>query len=134
MHGCPAAPQDLAGHICIVLDVGANPDVWHFISPHGPLDVRVSGGFLSNDSRAVHSAARIGYGIAFLSLVEVFDDLRTGDLVRVLSDYPAPIVPLNLVYPSRRHLAPRTRLVMDFIFEQLRQPVQAVERAAGDLA
>jgi DNA-binding transcriptional LysR family regulator len=126
-HGRPSAPPDLAGHTCIVLDVGANPDVWSFITPDGPLEVRVSGGFLSNDSRAVHLAARVGYGIAFLSLVEVFEELRTGDLVRVLGEYPAPDVPLNLIYPSRRNLAPRTRVVMDFIFEQLRQAVQAVE-------
>jgi hypothetical protein len=32
---------------------------------------------------------------------------------------------LNLVYPSRRHLAPRTRLVFEFILEQSRQ-IQAM--------
>jgi DNA-binding transcriptional LysR family regulator len=131
-HGRPSTPQDLARHTCIVLDMGADPDVWRFISPDGPVEVRVSGGFLSNDSRAVHSAARIGYGIAFLSLVEVFDDLRSGELVRVLSDYPAPEVPLNLVYPSRRHLAPRTRVVMDFVFGQFRQAVHAGDATAVD--
>jgi hypothetical protein len=47
--------------------------------------------------------------------------LRSGRLVRVLSDFPAPGVPFSLVYPSRRHLAPRTRIVMDFIWEQIRQ-------------
>jgi len=62
-------------------------------------------------------------------LVEVFDDLRNGTLVRVLRDFPAPGVPFSLVYPSRRHLAPRTHLVMDFIWEQVRQ-VQA-ETACG---
>jgi DNA-binding transcriptional LysR family regulator len=129
-HGRPAKPQDLAKHVCIVLDVGPEPNVWRFMTPAAaPVDVQVSGGFLSNDSRAVHLAARTGYGIAFLSLIEVFDDLRAGDLVRVLSDYPAPGIPLNLVYPSRRLLAPRTRLVMDFIAEQVRSAVRAVEEA-----
>jgi DNA-binding transcriptional LysR family regulator len=127
-HGKPAKPQELAEHVCIVLDVGPEPNVWRFMTPKAvPVDVQVSGGFLSNESRAVHLAARAGYGIAFLSLVEVFDDIRAGDLVRVLSDYPAPSVPVNLVYPSRRLLAPRTRLVMDFIFEQVRAAVRAVE-------
>jgi DNA-binding transcriptional LysR family regulator len=81
----------------------------------------VSGGFLANDVRAVQIAARTGYGIACLVLVEVFDDLRNGTLVRVLKDFPAPGVPFSLVYPSRRHLAPRTRVVIDFIWEQVRQ-------------
>jgi hypothetical protein len=42
-------------------------------------------------------------------------------LVRVLSGFPLPFVPFSLVYPSRRHLAPRTRLVTDFIWEHVRQ-------------
>jgi DNA-binding transcriptional LysR family regulator len=92
----------------------------------------VSGGFLANDVRAAHLAARTGYGIAYLGLLEVFDDLRSGALVRVLGDFPAARVPVNLVYPSRRHLAPRTRLVMDFIWEQFRQ-IQAELETASDV-
>jgi DNA-binding transcriptional LysR family regulator len=120
-HGEPSSPADLANHTCIVHDVGPESDVWTFVTPEGPRDVRVSGGFLANDVRAVHLAARTGYGIANLALLEVFDDLRNGTLVRVLSDYPAAGVPFSLVYPSRRHLAPRTRVVLDFIWEEVRQ-------------
>jgi DNA-binding transcriptional LysR family regulator len=129
-YGEPSSPAELASHTCIVHDVGPDSDVWTFVAPEGPKDFRVSGGFLANDVRAVHLAARTGYGIAYLSLVEVLDDLRSGTLVRVLRDFPAPGIPFSLVYPSRRHLAPRTRLVIDFIWEQLRQ-IQA-ETASGE--
>jgi len=128
-HGELSSPAELANHTCIVHDVGPDSDVWTFATPEGPKEFRVSGGFLANDVRAVHLAARAGYGIAYLALVEVFDDLRSGALVRVLRDFPAPGARFSLVYPSRRHLAPRTRLVMDFIWEQVRQ-VQA-ETACG---
>ena len=121
LHGEPSSPADLANHTCIVHDIAPDSDVWTFVTPEGPKGFRVSGGFLANDVRAVHLAARSGYGIAHLALVEVFDDLRSGTLVRVLKDFPVPGVPFSLVYPSRRHLAPRTRLVMDFIWEQVRQ-------------
>jgi DNA-binding transcriptional LysR family regulator len=132
-HGEPSSPADLANHTCIVHGVGPNSDVWTFVTPDGSKDFRVSGGFLANDVRAVHIAARTGYGIAYLALFEVFDDLRSGRLVRVLRDFPAPGVPYSLVYPSRRHLAPRTRLVMDFIWAQLRQ-AQAELATASDVA
>jgi DNA-binding transcriptional LysR family regulator len=131
-HGEPSSPADLANHTCIVHDVGPNSDVWTFVTPDGSKDFRVSGGFLANDVRAVHLAARTGYGIAYLALFEVADDLRNGRLVRVLRDFPPPGVPYSLVYPSRRHLAPRTRLVIDFIWEQVRQ-VEA-EATASDEA
>jgi DNA-binding transcriptional LysR family regulator len=132
-HGEPSSPAELANHTCIVHDVGPNSDVWTFVTPDGPKDFRAAGGFLANDVRAVHLAARTGYGIAYLALFEVADDLRNGRLVRVLRDFPAPGVPFGLVYPSRRHLAPRTRLVIDFIWEQVRQ-VEAELATASDEA
>jgi DNA-binding transcriptional LysR family regulator len=130
-YGAPSVPADLERHTCIVHDVGADSDVWTFVTPEGPQEVRVSGGFLANDSRAVRQAAEVGYGIALLRLLEVFNDLRSGTLVRVLSDFPATGVPFSLVYPSRRHLAPRTRLVMDFIWEEVRQ-IRAELATASD--
>ena len=119
--GKPSTPADLAGHTCIVHDLGPDSDVWTFVAPGAAQRIRVSGGFLANDGRAVHGAARAGYGIAFLAPLEVFDDLRSGELVRVLGDFQSPNLAINLVYPSRRHLAPRTRLVLDFMLEQVRE-------------
>jgi len=132
-HGEPSSPADLANHPCIVHGIGPNSDVWTFATPDGSKDFLVSGGFLANDVRAVHMAARTGYGIAYLALFDVFEDLRSGRLVRVLRDFPAPGIPYSLVYPSRRHLAPRTRLVIDFIWEQIRQ-VQSELATAYDEA
>jgi DNA-binding transcriptional LysR family regulator len=131
-HGEPSSPAELANHTCIVHDVGPDSGVWTFVMPEGAKGFQVSGGFLANDVRAVHLAARTGYGIAYLALVEVFDDLRSGTLVRVLSDFPAAGVSFSLVYSSRRHLAPRTRLVMDFIWEQVRQVQAELARASDE--
>jgi DNA-binding transcriptional LysR family regulator len=123
--GKPSTPADLASHTCIVHDVGPGSNVWTFVTSEGSEQFHVSGGFLANDVSAVRLAARSGYGIALLPLFEVLDDLRSGVLVCMLSEFPAPSIPLSLVYPSRRHLAPRTRVVFEFILEQARQ-VQAM--------
>jgi DNA-binding transcriptional LysR family regulator len=130
-HGKPSTPADLTSHACIVHDIGPDPDIWTFVTPEGTQGLRVSGRFIANDGRAVHGAARVGYGIAFLSPLEVLDDLRSGELVRVLNDFQSPGLPLNLVYSSRRHLAPRTRLVLDFIREDVRK-ILAVLAAAPE--
>jgi len=129
--GRPSTPADLASHTCIVHDVGPGSDVWTFVTSEGPQEFHVSGGFLANDVSAVRMAARSGYGIAQLPLFEVLDDLRSDVLVSVLSEFPAPGIPLSLVYPSRRHLAPRTRIVFEFILEQVRQ-VQAMLATVTD--
>ena len=123
--GRPSTPADLASHTCIVHDVGPGSDVWTFMTSEGPKEFKVSGGFLANDVSAVHLAARSGYGVAMLPLIQALDDVRAGRLVSVLNDFLVPGPSLSLVYPSRRHLAPRTRLVLEFIIEQAKQ-VQAM--------
>jgi DNA-binding transcriptional LysR family regulator len=132
-NGRPATPADLASHTCIVHDVGPGSDVWTFVMSDGSQEFQVSGGFLANDFSAVRVAARSGYGIAMLPLLAVLDDLRSGELVCVLSEFPAQRIALSLVYPSRRHLAPRTRLVLDFILEQMRE-IQAMLTTVTDTA
>ena len=123
--GRPSTPADLASHTCIVHDVGPGSDVWTFMTSEGPKEFKVSGGFLANDVSAVHLAARSGYGVAMLPLIQALDDVRAGRLVSVLNDFLVPGPSLSLVYPSRRHLAPRTRLVLEFIVDQAKQ-VQAM--------
>jgi DNA-binding transcriptional LysR family regulator len=129
--GRASTPADLASHTCIVHDVGPGSNVWTFVPPAGSQQFHVSGGFLANDVSAVRVAARSGYGIAMLPLLEVLDDLHSGALVCILSEFPAPSIPVSLVYPSRRLLAPRTRVVFEFILEQVRQ-VQAMLATVTD--
>jgi len=129
--GRPSTPADLARHTCIVHDVGPGSDMWTFVTSDGSRQFHVSGGFLANDFSTVRVAARSGYGIALLPLFAVLDDLSSGALVCLLNEFPAQSVPLSLVYSSRRHLAPRTRLVLDFILEQLRE-VQAMVATVRD--
>jgi DNA-binding transcriptional LysR family regulator len=129
-HGAPSVPEDLAAHTCMIHDFMPDPELWRFTGPDGPVSVRVNGGFLANDSAAVRLAARAGHGIALLPEIQLIDDLRAGRLYRLLNDYPSEIVPVHIVYPSRRNLAPRTRVVMDFLVEQAREIAALLEAGA----
>jgi DNA-binding transcriptional LysR family regulator len=129
-HGAPSVPEDLATHTCLIHDFMPDSELWRFTGPDGPVSVRVNGGFLANDSAAVRLAARAGHGIALLPEIQLIDDLRAGRLYRLLNDYPSEIVPVHIVYPSRRNLAPRTRVVMDFLVEQAREIATLLEAGA----
>ena len=130
-HGAPSAPAALVDHRCLVHSTGPDSDVWIFGDPGNVASIHVSGSLSANDSSAVRLAARSGCGIALLPMIEVFDDLRRGDLVRILGDYSFRGVPISIVYPSRRHLAPRTRLVLEFMLEGIRL-VRSTLAATGD--
>ena len=129
-NGAPSTPADLATHTCLIHDAAADPDVWRFTGPDGPIRIQVSGAFIANDSEAVRRAARAGHGIALLPEIQLIDDLRAGRLFRLLDDYPSHIVPTHIVYPSRRNLAPRTRVVMDFLVEQTRELAARLQEGA----
>ena len=129
-HGAPSTPEDLVAHTCLIHDATPEPELWRFTGPDGPISVRVSGAFIANDSQAVHRAARAGHGIASLPEIQLIDDLRAGRLFRLLEDYPSQRVPVQIVYPSRRNLAPRTRVVMDFLVEQTREISVLLEQGA----
>jgi DNA-binding transcriptional LysR family regulator len=118
--GEPDRPQALAGHECLVHASAPDASDWTFGGPDGAVTVTVAGAFSANDSAAVHLAAVAGMGIAMVPEIQASDDLRHGRLVHILKDWPPPRSPAFLLYPSRRNLAPRTRVVIDFVVEQMR--------------
>jgi DNA-binding transcriptional LysR family regulator len=120
LHGEPERPEALAAHQCLVHARAPDAAEWRFAGPDGAFAVTVKGAFAANDSAAVHMAALSGLGVALLPETQVSDDMRHGRLVQVLKDWVAPRTPAFIVYPSRRNLAPRTRVVIDFVVEQMR--------------
>ncbi|MGL5667251.1 MAG: LysR substrate-binding domain-containing protein [Shewanella sp.] len=45
--------------------------------------------------------------------------LQTGELIEILPDYPAPSMPVSLLYPHRRHLSKRLQVFMAWLTELL---------------
>lgn len=114
----PNEPGDLAGHNCL-LHLRTNPDdVWTLSGPEGDVAVEVSGSFSANSSLALRSGALRGLGIAFLPAYCVSSDLRSGHLVEVLREYPVAPRPVYMLYPHRRHLPTKIRLLIDFLVER----------------
>jgi DNA-binding transcriptional LysR family regulator len=81
--------------------------------------VRFTPRLLVNDVEGVLHAAREGFGIARALSYQVAPDLAAGSLVRILADYEPPPLPVHLVYPSARHMAPRLRAFVDFAVAEL---------------
>jgi DNA-binding transcriptional LysR family regulator len=127
--GAPSRPADLAGHTCIIHEFGPDSLVWRFDGPDGPEEVHVDGPFRANNAEVVHRAALAGHGIAMVPEALIVDDIRAARLIRLLPKHRSGRQPAFVLYPSRRHLAPRTRVVIDFLVEQVSQ---AAARLAQD--
>jgi DNA-binding transcriptional LysR family regulator len=120
-HGAPEHPSDLLKHTCIIHDNGPGSTHWAFTGPDGAVDVEVGGAFRSNSNLVVRQATLAGYGIALLGDPLTLPEIRAGRLYRLLPNFTARRRPTFIVYPSRRHLAHRTRVVIDFLVEQFRR-------------
>ena len=111
-HGAPLTPQDLATHNC--LSLGQQRGWTLKNAPNGDVQViKVAGSFECNDGAVLHAWALAGKGLAWRSVWEVGDDLRSGRLLSVLDAYAAAPMGIYAVFPQRRHLPLRVRLFVD---------------------
>lgn len=118
--GEPATPAALAGHELILATTVRGQAHWRYQGADGEHLVRFTPRLLLNDVEAVLHAAREGFGIARALSYQVAPDLAAGSLRRLLADYE-PSLPVHLVYPSARHMAPRLRAFVDFALAELAQ-------------
>jgi DNA-binding transcriptional LysR family regulator len=61
-----------------------------------------------------------GAGIALLPNFAVADDLAQGHLVRVLSDYSVPDLPIAAVYPHRQLQPRKINLLLDYVAREIK--------------
>jgi DNA-binding transcriptional LysR family regulator len=115
-HGTPATPDDLKAHNCIGYRYAASADEWPFSDEQGrPVPVKVSCSMHTNNGDTARAAALAGAGIIWQPTFLVGADLRAGRLVQLLPRYRLPDTDVLAVYPSRRHLSAKVRVMIDFL-------------------
>ncbi|MBM21120.1 MAG: LysR family transcriptional regulator [Stappia sp.] len=112
--GAPGSIADLeTNHVCLST---TQQEVWRLEGPDGVRLVRTGGPIRTNSSEVVREAVLSGLGIALRSTWDVGPELRAGKLALVLPDYRASKdVGLFAVYPSRRFLPAKVRVLIDFL-------------------
>jgi len=114
-HGKPKHPRDLHAHDCITYRRITGGDVyrWEFTEDGKDFDVAVDGRILANDGMLMVRAAIEGMGLAHVLASMVEKELEAKRLVRVLADFCPPFPGYFLYYPSRTHIAPKLRALVD---------------------
>jgi DNA-binding transcriptional LysR family regulator len=115
-HGVPQTPEELAQHNCLTFgNYGNQARGWQFTIDDKPQSIRVSGLMHSNDGSVLHEWALAGAGLAWRSEWEVGRDIAQDKLQVVLTDYEAPDSGIYAVFPQRRHLPLRVRMLIDLL-------------------
>ncbi|WP_228892515.1 LysR family transcriptional regulator [Pseudoduganella aquatica] len=119
-HGAPATPADLPKHHCIGYSYNAT-DEWQLLDADNKLHtVKIPFMMRTNNGDTARAVALGGQGIIWQPTFLVGADLRAGRLVQVLPDYSLPDIDIQAVYPSRRHLSAKVRVMIDFLVEQFK--------------
>ena len=114
----PQTLADLAKHrlIHFVGTLGGKSSGFEYFDQHGePRSIAMAGTVTVNNAEAYTAACLAGLGIIQVPQIGESAHLRSGGLVQVLPQFPAPPMPLNLLYANRRNLSQRVRVVMDWL-------------------
>jgi DNA-binding transcriptional LysR family regulator len=119
-HGAPVAPEELTSFNCLALRQQRG---WLFLNEKGEtITVKVAGNLECNDGAVLHQCALAGDGLAWRSLWEVEADMRAGRLVSVLDAFATPKMGIYAVFPQRKHLALRVRMLIDHLKNHYSRP------------
>ena len=122
-HGTPRRPQDLLRHECILSRERAYLNRWSFRIEDEIREIEVGGRLSVDEGDAQLQLALQGIGIVRLTRLTVAQAVRAGRLVSLLPDFSAEQpLPINAVYPHRRHLAPKVPAFVDFLIEKFTPP------------
>jgi len=114
-YGTPQNPEDLKNHRCpLYSNIAANRQ-WRFMDGDSFCTVKVSGPLISNSGTMQMAAALEGLGIVTLPRFFLHSALADGRLVEILKDRPRPHSHLYALYPERRLLPLKVRVVIDFL-------------------
>jgi len=112
--GTPARFQDLRDHAVVAIN-GFRPasERLSFEQDDKTVSVPVRPRLAVNSVQAALDAAIAGGGIAVLLSYQAAAAEAAGGLVRLFADQPQPPIPIHIVHPAGRYLAPKVRLFID---------------------
>ncbi|MBX5039700.1 LysR family transcriptional regulator [Rhizobium lentis] len=109
----PSTPEDLKDHRCVLLN-GRNGEAdWHLVSGRRSIDVRVSGPVSSRDFDTVSAFTYRGHGIGLLPSTYCDEEIKRGELIRLLPYWSSSEIFVHAVYPTRRFLPLRLQVFLE---------------------
>jgi len=118
-HPAPRSPADLAHHNCLIYAYAIFGNEFRFVDAAGtPVSMRVSGNLVTASIPVMRTAATSGLGLWLCPEFLISDLLDSGVLVPLLPDYQTQELEIVALYPDRRQLNSKARLLLDMLIDQ----------------
>ncbi|MFL6663138.1 MAG: LysR family transcriptional regulator [Rhizobacter sp.] len=130
-HGTPKTLADLSQHRIVhyAAKLGTQGAGWEY-TDGGTLRVHpVRSAVVVNGTDAYQAACLAGLGLIQVPVHGMQRLVDAGFLVEVMPEFTAPPMPVSLLYPHRRHIAPRVQAILHWIAEVM-EPYLAAGKPA----
>lgn len=117
--GKPQTPQELVHHRCLVYNLTANYENWNFFTTDGQIiKTRIAPYLKASNGQFLRDAAVAGLGIMLMPTFIVYQEIASGALIPLLTEYRRPQLEAYAIYPQTRHLSQRVRAWVDFLIKR----------------
>jgi DNA-binding transcriptional LysR family regulator len=120
--GTPHHPDELAAHTTIAYSYLSTKDEWQFEGPQGKISIQTSPCMHTNSGETCRAAALAHQGVILQPNFLVGEDLRAGRLVELMPAYRGREFGIHAIYPSRKHVPAKVRVLIDFLAQRLAEP------------
>jgi len=120
--GRPRSPEDLKKHDCLLFGVGLAGVGVTLESGDNSVHVALSPRMLVSDMDILRAAVADSRGIGLLPAFQCVEELRARRFERVLRVWNAPPTPVQVVYPSTRHLSPKVKSFVEHLQARMTPP------------
>lgn len=120
-HGTPRHPSDLARHTVFAYSLLSSGESWEFDGPDGHVAVKVHPRMRTNSGDTCRAVALQHLGIIIQPSFLVAEELRSGALVEVMPRWRSLEFGVYALYPSRKHVPPKVRLLIDYLVAALKK-------------
>lgn len=120
-HGTPQTLEELVNHRCLVYSLIRDSEHWIFSSPNGEAEkIKIPPYLKASSGEFLRCAAVDGLGIVQLPSFIVYEEIKQGKLVALLSEHMRSDLNAYAIYPQTRHLSQRVRAFVDFLVERFK--------------
>ena len=119
--GVPQSPADLPAHqgVNYASSTTGRSAPWEWQEDGQARSLQLNGPVAVNNVETYIACALAGLGLIQVPAYDVQEHLAQGELVEVLHAWPAPAMPVHLVYPHRRHRSCRVQVFSAWLAEVL---------------
>ncbi len=121
--GRPKSPDDLKKHDLLIFGEGSERTKLRLQNANGDAaQVSVAARLMVTDMDVLADVVRASLGIALLPAFGCAAELREKKFERVLPKWSAPSTPVQVLYPSTRHMSPKVKTFVEHLQARMTPP------------